>query len=96
MLRGSQSYDGLSVKEQAVVRAEWSARMDSLRETLDLAQELAGAGRPWVELDDNGAIVERGRAARENAGTDAVTPETVAKTTRVRARKSAGGGKPRA
>jgi hypothetical protein len=60
VLAGSQSYDKLSAKEQAVVRAEWSVRMDGLREALNLAAQFAAAGRTWVELDDDGNIVERG------------------------------------
>jgi ParD-like antitoxin of type II ParDE toxin-antitoxin system len=59
VLAGSRPYDTLSAKEQAVVRAEWTARMDSLREALNLADEFAAAGRVWVELDDDGKVVER-------------------------------------
>ena len=62
VLAGSRSYDGLSPKEQAVVRAEWSARIDEARAALDLAKDFARAGRRWVELDDKGRVVERGRA----------------------------------
>src|SRR5829696_5297361 len=56
VLAGGRSYDSLSPKEQAVVRAEWSGRMDALREALDLAQQFAAAGRTWVELDEDGAV----------------------------------------
>lgn len=59
VLAGSRSYDGLSPKEQAVVRAEWSARMDSIRKALNLAEEFTAAGRAWVELDAKGDVVER-------------------------------------
>jgi hypothetical protein len=62
VLAGSRPYDSLSAKEQAVVRAQWSARMDELRSSLDLARELADAGRTWVELDEHGAVVERSAA----------------------------------
>jgi hypothetical protein len=67
VLTGSRSYDSLSPKEQAVIRAEWSARMDAIRAALDLAQQFAAAGRTWVELDDDGNVIERGAstAARE-------------------------------
>ena len=70
VLAGGRSYDTLSPKEQAVVRAEWSARMDALREALDLAQQFAAAGRTWVELDVDGAVVERkaGKAAGRARG----------------------------
>jgi hypothetical protein len=71
VLAGSRPYDTLSAKEQAVVRAEWSARMDNLREALNLADEFAAADRVWVELDDDGKVVERTgsvkRAARGRA-----------------------------
>jgi hypothetical protein len=59
VLAGGRSYDTLSAKEQAVVRAEWSARMDARRVALDLAEQFAAAGRTWVELDDDGNVVER-------------------------------------
>jgi len=59
VLAGSRSYDGLSAREQAVVRAEWSTRMDDLRAELNLAEEFAAAGTTWVEIDDDGAVVER-------------------------------------
>jgi hypothetical protein len=70
VLAGGRSYDSLSPKEQAVVRAEWSGRMDALREALDLAQQFAAAGRTWVEVDEDGAVVERkaGKAAGRAQG----------------------------
>ena len=64
VLAGSRAYDTLSAKEQAVVRAEWSVRMDTFREALNLAEQFAAAGRNWVELDDEGKVVQRGDAAR--------------------------------
>jgi len=60
VLAGSRSYDRLGPKDQAVVRAEWSVRMDALREALDLAETFGAADRSWVELDDDGDVVERG------------------------------------
>jgi hypothetical protein len=68
VLAGSRSYDALTAKQQAVVRAEWSTRMDALREGLDLAAEFAAAGQPWVELDDDGRIVKKGGAVKDRAG----------------------------
>jgi ParD-like antitoxin of type II ParDE toxin-antitoxin system len=59
VLAGSRSYDTLDAKEQAVVRAEWTARMDGLRETLNFAAQFGVEGRSWVELDDEGSVVER-------------------------------------
>jgi hypothetical protein len=60
VLAGSRSYDNLDPKEQAVVRAEWSARMDEARAELDVAEDFARVGRTWVELDGKGRVVERG------------------------------------
>jgi hypothetical protein len=68
VLAGSRTYDGLAAKEQAVVRAEWSERMARQRAGLDLAQRFATSGRSWVELDDTGAVVERGRPGRTSPG----------------------------
>jgi len=63
VLAGSRSYDSLTVKEQAVVRAEWAARIDALRDELNLADQFTAAGRSWVELNDDGLVVEQGSAA---------------------------------
>ncbi len=62
VLNGGRSYDALSPKEQAVVRAEWSIQLDERRAALDMAEELTAEGRSWVELDASGAVVERGGA----------------------------------
>lgn len=51
------SYDDLSTREQAVVRAEWAARSEQRRRDLDFAAEFAAEGRSFVELDDEGNIV---------------------------------------
>jgi hypothetical protein len=60
VLAGSRAYDDLTPKEQAVVRAEWAARMDDIRRELNLAREFEASGQTWVELDDDGNVVERG------------------------------------
>ncbi|HVF75999.1 MAG TPA: hypothetical protein VM938_13225 [Acidimicrobiales bacterium] len=67
VLAGSRSYDSLDPKEQAVVRAEWSARIDEARAGLDLAEDFARAGRTWVELDEKGSVVERSGPAEPRA-----------------------------
>lgn len=72
VLAGSRPYDRLSAKEQAIVRAEWSTRMDARREALNLAQQFAAAGRTWVELDDDGAVVERGEVTGSGLATSKV------------------------
>jgi hypothetical protein len=66
VLAGSRSYDLLSAKEQAMVRAEWSTRMDTLRKALNLAEEFSAARRTWVELDDDGNVVMGGEVARDS------------------------------
>jgi hypothetical protein len=59
-LVGSRSYDDLDAEEQALVRAEWAERMSAYREGLDLIQRFGEQGRhSWVELDDDGRVVER-------------------------------------
>lgn len=63
VLAGSRRYDDLEPEEQAVVRAEWAQRMDERREALDLAGRFAAAGRTWVEVDDDGNVVQRGDSA---------------------------------
>lgn len=90
VLAGSRSYDSLGAKEQAVVRAAWSARMDEMRGELDLADRFAQSGRSWVELDDEGRVTERRspRAAPKKAAIEkpAVKKKaaTVAKATKVK------------
>lgn len=66
VLAGSRLYDSLSAKEQALVRAEWSARMDVARKALNLAQRFKAEGRTWVELDDDGAVVERSKTTGDD------------------------------
>lgn len=67
VLRGAAEYDGLSSKEQALVRACWKERMESLTGALRLDEEFTAAGRPYVELDEKGAVVRRNPPA-ETAG----------------------------
>jgi hypothetical protein len=88
VLAGSRSYDSLTAKEQALVRAEWSTRMDVAREALNFAQRFGAEGRTWVELDDHGAVVERSEAtgdggkvvAKRGKRTVAIKPATKQKT----------------
>jgi hypothetical protein len=93
VLAGSRSYDSLDPKEQAVVRAEWSARMDEARAELDLAKDFAPAGRTWVELDEKGCVVERGgraetRAAKKPAAKKAAAPKKPASGAKAKTGKS--------
>lgn len=56
MLSKGRTYDSLNAYEQAIVRAEWTERMDARRRALDLAQEFHDQGRFDVELDDDGQV----------------------------------------
>ena len=60
-------YDALTDEEQAIVRAEWAERIEGRRAALDMAGELAAQGRGWVEVDDDGQVVERGGTPEESA-----------------------------
>ncbi len=57
VLRGAKDYDALRTEEQAVVRAYWAEKMATLAAALRLDQKFAAEGRPYVELDDSGAVV---------------------------------------
>lgn len=59
VLNGAATYDQLNAKEQAVVRAEWASRMEMFRGELDFASRFAKTGRSYVELDEEGNVVER-------------------------------------
>ena len=59
VLAAQRNYDELNAHEQAVVRAEWTERMDARRDALDLAREFSDRGRSYVELDDAGRVVHR-------------------------------------
>lgn len=95
VLAGSRSYDSLTAEQQAEVRAEWAMRMDERRASLDLAAAFTEAGRTWVELDDEGDVVQRGTAPAGNAHSAAPRRRTakraasVKQTTAGKARKTA-------
>jgi len=59
VLNGNKSYDTLSVKEQALVRASWSVRMETLSSTLRLDTEFKKTGYQYAELDAQGNVVTR-------------------------------------
>lgn len=59
VLAGDGSYDELSEREQAAVRAAWDEQMDARRTTLDLAAEFAAAGESWTEADADGRATSR-------------------------------------
>jgi hypothetical protein len=68
VLAGARSYDELDAKAQAVVRAEWDARIEARRAALNLAERFAAEGRSWVEAGADGAPVHRPAAARATRG----------------------------
>lgn len=68
VLKRGDGYDGLDRQEQAVVRAFWEERIETLRGGLRLDQEFSRAGRAWVELDDEGNVVRRRPAASAEPG----------------------------
>jgi hypothetical protein len=72
VLAGARSYDDLTPKGQAIVRAEWSERAEARRAALDLAADFASVGRSWVEMAPDGTILRvpaGGAADRPSAKT---------------------------
>lgn len=64
VLEGAQDYDGLTTKEQAVVRAVWSGRIDSLRGGLRLDKTFQESGYRYAELDAHGEVVVQQATAK--------------------------------
>ncbi|MDV7198925.1 hypothetical protein R4172_15345 [Rhodococcus kroppenstedtii] len=63
VLSGRRSYDTLHPVAQAVVRAEWVERVDALSSGLDLRSDFESEGRPYVERDEAGAVIEHGASS---------------------------------
>ena len=59
VLDGGGDYDHLTAKGQAVVRAVWSGRIDSLRAGLRLDKSYAESAYRYAELDERGEVVVR-------------------------------------
>jgi hypothetical protein len=59
VLEGQSDYDALAPKEQAVVRAVWSGRVDALRAGLRLDQVYGETAYRYAELDAQGEVVVR-------------------------------------
>jgi hypothetical protein len=61
VLSGQASYDGLTDKEQVLVRALWDEQLAS-QGAIDMAAEFAAAGiTDWVDTDDRGNVVDNQR-----------------------------------
>lgn len=60
VLDGRQSYDTLEAEDQAVIRAEWTNRLDAVADGIDLAAEFKATGRhTWIDIAPDGTIVRR-------------------------------------
>lgn len=57
VLAGANSYDELGEREQALVREEWSSRVNELRSGLNYEADFEAAGEPYSEADKNGTVV---------------------------------------
>lgn len=68
VLGGAKDYDALNTEEQAVVRACWAERMAVLAGALRLDQRFAAEGRPYVELDESGAVVRHDPEPKSTPG----------------------------
>lgn len=62
VLAGDGSYDALQDREQSIVRATWDEEIAERLRSLDLEARFEAAGVEWVEADDEGKVVRRGRA----------------------------------
>jgi hypothetical protein len=59
VLAGQASYDALSDRAQAFVRASWNEQVAERIDRLDLTDQLRATGQPWVEADADGKVVVR-------------------------------------
>ncbi|WP_255788245.1 hypothetical protein [Mycobacteroides abscessus] len=59
-MTGAGTYDDLSEREQAIIRAEWDHRIAQRRSELDLDAEFTASGESWSESDDDGNLIIRG------------------------------------
>jgi hypothetical protein len=64
VLAHRRSYDDLTPKEQAIIRAEWTERIAERRTALNLVERFADQGRAFVELGADGKPIRRQPAAR--------------------------------
>lgn len=59
VLAGNGSYDELSERAQAVVRAAWDERVSERRASLNFEEEFTAAGETWSEADETGEVIVR-------------------------------------
>jgi hypothetical protein len=59
VLAGDGSYDALSEREQAIVRAAWDERVAARRASLDYEATFLGTGESWSEADPDGNVTVR-------------------------------------
>lgn len=59
VLAGEGSYDTLSEREQALVRAAWGERVAARRATLDYEARFMATGDSWSEADPEGNVITR-------------------------------------
>ena len=58
VLVGRRRYDALGPEDQAVVRAVWAERLDSIAGGINLAERFVAEGRrTWVDIDQDGGVV---------------------------------------
>ncbi|MCC2659044.1 MAG: hypothetical protein K0Q76_4152 [Panacagrimonas sp.] len=86
VLVGQAGYDALAPKEQAMVRAVWSGRIDQLRAELRLDSLYAERGYQYAELDERGEVVVQGKGPGP-----ASRPRAMARPTRATAKKKSAG-----
>ncbi|MGH9187690.1 MAG: hypothetical protein ACRD0U_18060 [Acidimicrobiales bacterium] len=64
VLTGHRAYDTLDAEDHAVVRAEWTDRLDAVAGGIDLASEFTATGRrTWIDIAPDGTIVRREASA---------------------------------
>lgn len=65
VLAGRGAYDALDSEDQALVRAEWTNRLDEVAGGIDLASEFVATGRrTWIDVAADGTLVRRQAASR--------------------------------
>ena len=92
VLEGHADYDAMPAKEQAMVRAVWSGRIDQLRSELRLDHDYASRGYRYAELDEHGEVVIRDAPApAAGSGLAATRPRTAVARVRSGSKKKTAG-----